>query len=128
MGIYGQAAIRATEYFLQSKATSLEEAWQSAIAEFSAKLSSRRKSCPKNAFLGLCEAGVISGIVRGKYDAPSNNKNGRYAVKAYRVLQSEPNLSRDKAALWTRAVQPEAKKENEQMDVVISLWNKKLLH
>jgi len=127
MGIYGKAAILATDSFVGSKASSPSEAWRSAVRRFSAKLSSQTKVCPRHAYLGRCEAGIISGIPPGKYGAPSKNKNGQYALQAYRVLKSEPGMSVNKAALWARAVSPESKKENGQMDVVISLWNKRML-
>jgi uncharacterized protein DUF6979 len=125
MGIYGRAAVQATLYFLQSKAPSPGMAWQAAITLFSTSVESRRKCCPRDAYLGLCEAGVIKGIPEGKYGAPMNSKNARYAVEAYRILQSEPGLCGDKRALWARVKGPSS--ENNQMDVVLSLWNRGLL-
>jgi hypothetical protein len=127
MGMFGEAAIRSTRYFLTSKARSPQEAWPLAMTELSRSRQSQTKSCPRNAYLGLCEAGVIRGISTGEYDAPSDNKNGRYALKAYQVLQSKPSLAADKKALWIKATMPENIRHNEQMDVVVSLWKQGLL-
>ena len=127
MGMYGDVSIRATTDFLLGKSSSPQEAWDGAVAQISTSLSSRKKSCPRKAYLGLCEAGVISGIPAGKYGVRSDNKNGQYALNAYRILRSKPSLVSDKATLWAKATAPENKKQNEQMDVVVSLWDKKLL-
>jgi hypothetical protein len=79
------------------------------------------KGCPKNAFLGLCEAGVIKGIPAGKSGVP-HNRNGRYALAAYEILRSEPKLVNDKDALWRRIPARTAEHENGQMDVVLALY------
>jgi hypothetical protein len=86
---------------------------------------SRKKWCPKDAYLGLCEAGLIKGIPPGRYGAAKNSKNARYAIEAYRVLLGDPELARNKRALWARVNGPGT--ENNQMEVVVSLWNRKLL-
>jgi len=120
VGAFGKAAVRAKQLVLQL-AQSPEKAWESAIAEVTTSRSVRATYCPKNAFLGLCEAGVIAGIPAGRYGAPVPNKNGQYALEAWRVLQSEPYLSDDKTALWARLNGPDT--QNGQMDVVVDLWN-----
>lgn len=99
MGIYGNGAVGAKHLILES-GQSTAKAWELVIAEFTQSSSSRTKGCPKGAFLGLCEAGVIAGIPGGVDDELISNKNGRYALVAWAVLQSEPNLSEDKEALW----------------------------
>jgi hypothetical protein len=98
MGIYGKAAVRAKHLILES-ALSPERAWESAIAGFTKSRSSQTTGCPKGAFLGLCEAGVIAGI-RG--DGLVSNRNGQYALVAWKELQSQPDLSGNKEALWAR--------------------------
>lgn len=40
------------------------EAWKIAVKDFDSE-SAKVKSCPKNAFLGLCEAGLVKGIQPG---------------------------------------------------------------
>lgn len=124
MGTFGKAAVRAKQLILKS-ARSPERAWESAIAEFTKSPSMQTKGCPKGAFLGLCEAGVIAGIPAGRYGASVSNKNGKYALVAWRVLQSEPNLSGDTGALWARVtarVADPPENQNSQMDVVVWLW------
>lgn len=85
------------------------------------------KGCPRAAFLGLCEAGAVVGIKPGKYGAPRNGKNARYALNALGILQASPIACYDKQKLWAKATAPEKLRENQQMDVVIALWNEKLL-
>lgn len=118
MGQYGQAAIRAKELILQ-KGLSPAQAWKDAIAKFTSSNESRSKVCPREAFLGLCTAGVITGISGNTDSRSKQNKNRQYAMAAWKKLQSQPNL--DKKLLWA-AIPNAPTYENGQMDVVISLW------
>lgn len=127
MGMYGEAAIRASGYVV-SGAMAPKEAWHSAIAELSKSLESQKKGCPKMAYLGLCDAGAVKGIPRGSYSAVPQSKNGEYAKRAHSLLHSQPKLARDKKKLWARSIAPDDKHENDQMDVVVTLWNRGLLH
>ena len=125
MGMYGEAAILATRFVTSGVVPCPRAGWDRAIAELSNSDSSRKKGCPRNAFLGLCEAGRIVGINARKYGVRSPNKNGQYALAAHQILESTPNLSNNPKALWAKAAP--LKKENHQMEVVIALWNKGLL-
>src|SRR5258708_37743072 len=127
MGKFGQAAVFATAC-VTSKGLSPRDAWDFAIAQLSASLSMQMKSCPRIAYLSLCEAGAVVGIKTGKYGTRSNNKNGRYALNAYRILRSNPNQPVDEAALWVQATAPDVIEPNHQMEVVLSLWKHALLH
>ena len=127
MGIYGEAAVRATRYVTSGAVLCPRTGWDRAIAELSNSDSSRKKACPRNAFLGLCEAGRVVGIKAGRYGAPQENKNGQYAVSAHQILKSRPDLSKSPNVLWAKAA-PTGLKENQQMDVVTALWNNGLLH
>jgi hypothetical protein len=127
MGIYGHAAVFARECYLQGKLSSLRDAWDYAVSRRSKSVSSCTKACPKDAFLGLCEAGLVKGIPAGKYGAPRDNRNGRYAVDAYNILHAEPKLANDKNALWERIPEPKARNENSQMDVLLTLLNNRML-
>ncbi len=118
MGNYGRAALRAKKILLQS-GLSPEQAWKAAIAQFTSSNQSRSKVCPREAFIGLCAAGVITGISRDNDDGGKQNKNRQYAIAAWRMLQSRPNLN--KKSLWA-AISAAPAQENGQMDVVISLW------
>ena len=125
MGRYGDAAIRATQYYLQSTAHKPEHAWEIAVEPFESR-ASREKSCPRCAFLALCEEGLIDGIPRGKYTKSKANKT--YAILAYLALISEPHLAADQDALCVRATGARPIRHNEQMDVVSALWRNGLIH
>jgi len=88
-------------------------------------LDGRKKACPRNAYPALCEAGAIRGTQPGQYGAPIPSKNGAYALAAYRVLQGSPALSTDKRTL--REVAMPGVHDNQQIDIVVSLWNEGLL-
>ena len=80
----------------------------------------RNKSCPRCAFLGLAEEGLIDGVPSGSYTRSSDNK--RYAIEALRLLWSDPTLCDDSDELWRRVMDGMKKKHNDQMDVVTALW------
>ena len=127
MNKYGIAAINATQLFNDMAARTPIDAWNQATIEmFGANSSSQRKDCPRNAFLGLCEEGLVRGVPSGKYLTKPNNKNKAYAVEAVRLLKVNPELAKDKKRLWSEVVQ-EIKEHNSQMDVVLALWESELI-
>lgn len=128
MGQYGRAAVSATQYFINGTVHSLGEAWDLAIAQNTKSDQARRKCCPKNAYLGLCEAGLVAHIPVGRYGAPKANQNGRYAIHACHMLRANPSLVNQKGILWAQMPAPHAENENGQMDVVLALWKAGLLH
>ena len=126
MGNYGKAAMRAVRFYKTGSAMSPQDAWAKATAEqFGWGTSSQLKGCPKNTFLGLCEEGLIRGIPSGNYTRSRRNK--KYAVDAVQILKQRPTLAINPQALWDQVMQGESKQHNQQMDVVISLWNSGLL-
>jgi hypothetical protein len=86
--------------------------------------SSRSKSCPKNAFLGLCEAGVVKGIPKGEYTKSVKNKN--YALQAVEILKRDKSISYSPSVLW-KELNLGDKIHNSQMHVVLALWNNGLI-
>ena len=115
---YGEAAVEAAE--LQRECNSPEAAWKRAVKKvFPHSPSSQDKGCPRNAYLGLCEEGLVKGVPPGEYTDSKDNKG--YAVDAVSELRKNPNLT--KKELWER-VAPERKAMNGQMDVVLGLWEK----
>jgi hypothetical protein len=127
VGRYGRAAVRATGFFHDSLVDSPQDAWEQATAEqFPDSTSSQEKGCPRGAFLGLCEEGLVRGIRSGHYTRSQKNK--RYAVDAVALLQADPSLAHHEALLWSRAVAGENIAPNAQMDVVIALWDNGLIN
>lgn len=96
-------------------------AWDAAAQEIFGDSSTAVKNCPKSAFLGLAEAGHITGIVPGTYT--KSKKNKQYAERALRLLHADQTLVRDPMLLWRRVMNGEEKKYNQQMHVVTALWN-----
>ncbi|MCL4424164.1 MAG: hypothetical protein M1299_07475 [Firmicutes bacterium] len=123
MGKYGEAAIMATK--LAQRGVDPREAWDIATTEiFGRGSAAQDKGCPRGAYLGLCEEGLVKGVVPGKYTNSIKNKN--YAIRALEALKREPALSKNQLALWDE-VTGGGKVHNQQIDVVISLWNEHLL-
>lgn len=125
MGRYGKAAIEAAGLLKSGRIAELGGAWEKAICQVSNKgTSSHRKGCPRNAFLGLCEAGKIKGVRPGNYT--KSKKNKKYAVKAVEILQKNSALCSNKSKLWRKVMEKIGEKisksHNGQMDVVVSLW------
>ncbi len=126
MSKYGIAAVEAVGLYRQGESESPEEAWEKATAKaFGAGTESQRKACPRGAFLGLCEEGLIEGIKPGQYTRSQKNK--KYAINAIRALRKDPTLSNNLNALWNTVLGGASKQHNSQMDVVIALWNEKLI-
>jgi hypothetical protein len=120
MGKYGRCAAEAVDR-VRNRGEDPVTAWKnSARAVFPHSDWSQKKGCPKDAFLGLCEAGIVEGIPRGQYTRSLLNK--KYALDAVEFLKENPTLSRDENALWQRVQGNDDKAHNAQMDVVIALW------
>ena len=126
---YGSVAIRAVK--LAQGGMDPVQAWKkSAEEEFPSQPSSRVpssrvKGCPKSAFLGLAEDGLIRGVPRGNYTNSCSSK--RYAVEAVKLLRTSPCLEKNKTELWNRVTHNQPKARNQQMDVVLALWKAGLI-
>lgn len=108
---YGEIAAMALQFLEICECA--EDAWNNAAMEISGKESIMKKSCPKNAFLG---------IVEGK---PS--KNAEYAYQAMEIMDSmsEEELSSIKpGAFWHQKMMDVPKQHNGQIDVVFALKEK----
>jgi hypothetical protein len=121
MGKFGTAVKTAVYLLRQRKVLSPRDAWLEAVERhFPSSPTSQEKGCPRDAFLGLCEEGLVRGVSAGSYTRSEKNK--RYAVDAIKLLKKEPELARSESVLWSRVLCGENKAPNAQMDVVISLW------
>jgi hypothetical protein len=68
MGKYGETAKIAVALISENPFISPVDAWEAAVARvFPSSESSRKKSCPKGAFQGLCEEGMVAGVNPGNY-------------------------------------------------------------
>ena len=123
--MYGRAAITAAQTLEKGTSSNPESAWKRAIAQETKSSESRRKGCPRGAFLELCNAGVI----RGCEGRPSilRGSNAEYAVRMLEAIRADESVLGDKEKLWRLAVGKGKKKENGQLDVVDSLWREGLI-
>ncbi len=121
MSKYGEAAVEAEKMRLKKKTLEPVEAWEKAINQTDLSDSSKKKRCPRLAYVGVCESKM------GR--PPDKSKNKRYAREAVRILRKTTPSSA--AALW-RQVKANLKCNedlayNSQMDVVLSLKDAGLL-
>ena len=123
---YGQAALAAVKLYRNSPALSPRSAWdQATVGIFGERTDSQKKGCPRDAFLGLCEAGLVKGIPKGSYCRSVLNKN--YAIAALLYLGNNPSFADKPARLWQLLMHGRQKVHNSQMDVVLALWNQGLI-
>ncbi len=129
---YGSTAVQAVG-LLRDGYKSADQAWRTIAGKvFAGAPKARDKVCPREAFLGLCAAGLIRGVSPGTCSGSSDSPNRSYSVTAVRLLSASPELVRGtKIGLW-RLVMTELglntdKKPNEQMGVVLALWERDLI-
>src|SRR5712692_871893 len=122
MDKYGNLAVQATKLVRTGAHPTPPDAWDAAaLTVFPDGPAAQEKSCPRCAYLGLCEEGLVAGVPPGEYINGKENKG--YALRAVKLLQKEPGLAhRDPKALWALVMAGERKKHNSQMDVVLALW------
>jgi len=126
MSRYGEAAVTAAQMVSLGRAKHAPDAWNFAVKSiFPGRLASQRKGCPRGAFLGLCESGLIKGVPGGSYTRSLLNK--QYAIDAVKFLRKRPALANEPNQLWRLVIGPTAKVENAQMSVVIALWQQGLI-
>ena len=121
---YGEAALMAAR---QGSSTSISPVvgWESAMEKlYPTSPTARKKGCPRGAFLGLCEEGMVKGIPPGQYASSKENK--AYAVRAATLL-AEGTQSWSISALWQAVTNDPGKAHNSQMDVVMALWKNGLI-
>jgi hypothetical protein len=120
-GKYGLVALNAVNRLNSSQEKDPCSAWdEAAVVVFPTQISSRKKSCPRTAFLGLCEEGKVKGVKSGNYTRSKANKS--YANDAAELLQRSPKLTTKE--LWGKVISnAEPKVHNSQMNVVIALFH-----
>jgi hypothetical protein len=121
---YGEAAIMAAR---RNSAVGVDPIvrWESAMEKlYPTSPTARKKGCPRGAFLGLCEEGLVKGIPAGRYSSSRDNK--AYAVRAAELLR-EGKQSWSTSSLWRAVADDPEKTHNSQMDVVMALWKNGLI-
>lgn len=122
MNKYGLIAIKSTQNFKENY--SITEIYSRTAQVIFDSKSSQEKSCPKTTYLGLCEEGLVKGIPKGKYTKSVKNKE--YALKAIKILKQNTKTSFLPKELWEK-LELKDKRHNSQMDIVLALWNEKLI-
>ncbi len=122
---YGEAALMAVRMETYGKAYTPLERWQQSVAKLYPNTpAGQKKGPPRNAFLGLCEAGLVKGIPTGQY-SPSNVHKG-YAVDAVALLKA--GTHKTISQLWSGVIgEGEEVLHSAQMDVVLALWKNGLI-
>ncbi len=87
----------------------------------------QKKSGPRNAFVGLCEAGLVKGIEPGVVEPGTSGatRNKAYAVQAVQLLRAGTHST--VTQLWSAVSEEEASEHANQMDVVLALWKNGLI-
>ena len=133
-GNYGKVAIGATRH-IQEAGGEPEDAWYKIAKEiFKEKTDSIEKGCPRNAYLGLCEDGLIVGVPKGNCIKGRKGKklNKSRAVHAVRMLYNNSSLENDTPRkLWSKLMKDRKedpyKHHDGQMDVVLALWHEGMI-
>jgi len=88
MNKYGDVADQAAQ--MAKNGVSPEGAWDQAVLEvFPTQESSRKKSCPRSAFLGIASEGCLNGVPKGDYT--KSKKNMDYAIRALKIVAENPS-------------------------------------
>jgi len=121
---YGEAALMAVKMETYGKAITPAERWEDAVKKlYPTTPAGQKKSAPRLAFLGLCEAGLVKGIPVGQY-APSN-RHKNYATQAVELLTA--GTHKTVTQLWSAVTAEEEVDHAAQMDVVLALWKNGLI-
>jgi hypothetical protein len=125
---YGEAALLAVRMETYGKALTPLDRWEDAVRKlYPTTPIGQKKSGPRGAFLGLCEAGLVKGVAGGASAAgtPQANRNKAYAVKAVEMLKAGTHTT--VSQLWAAVTDGEGGDHASQMDVVLALWKNGLI-
>ena len=125
---YGEAALIAVRMQTFGKALSPAERWMAAVQQvYPTTPIGQKKSGPRNAFVGLCEAGLVKGIASGVPEPGTSGaaRNKAYAIQAVELLRAGTHTT--VTQLWPAVSDDEAGEHASQMDVVLALWKNSLI-
>ena len=120
---YGEAALQAVRMNLYGKALSPAERWQDAVQKLYPTPAGQKKKAPREAFVGLCEAGLVKGVAADSF--ATGNRNKDYAVAAVELLRD--GTHKTVTQLWTAVTDSDGTEHSCQMDVVLALWKNDLI-
>ncbi|WP_425465755.1 DUF6979 family protein [Oleiharenicola lentus] len=125
MNAYGEVAVESVR-LCTKRGLDPRNAWHAAAKlRFPDSPSSQTKGCPRGAFVGLCAAGLVRDVAP-ETEAGQLGKNARYACAAIKILIAAKPTIRSATELWREVGQ--GKRHNHQMDVVLALWSRGLIH
>ncbi len=125
---YGEAALLAVRMPTFGKMPSPAERWREAVQQmYPTTPIGQKKSGPRNAFVGLCEAGLVKGVDGGVPDPATSTaaRNKAYAVQAIELLRAGTHTT--VSQLWAAVSDEEGGEHASQMDVVLALWKNGLI-
>lgn len=108
---------------LYGKALTPAERWQDAVQKLYPAPAGQKKKAPREAFVGLCEAGLVKGVQVGNFASANRNKD--YAVQAVALLKA--GTHKTVTQLWTAVTDGDGTEHASQMDVVLALWKNNLI-
>jgi hypothetical protein len=120
---YGEAALMAVRMETYGKALTPAERWQDAVSKlYPTSPISQKKGAPRNAFVGLCEHGLVKGVLPAE---GRSQPDKTAAIKAVELLRAGSHKT--VSQLWAAVNDEEGKPHNSQMDVVLALWKNGLI-
>jgi hypothetical protein len=120
---YGEAAILTARAEAEYRSHPGER-WSEVVQRlYPTSPTAQRKGGPRQAFLSLCEAGLVKGIPAGQYAAPHRGKT--YATRAVSLLEAGTHTTI--TSLWAEVTDGEPIAHAGQMDVVLALWKNGLI-
>ncbi len=124
---YGEAALLAVRMETYGKALTAGDRWEDAVRKvYATTTAGQKKSAPRGAFLGLCEAGLVKGVdAKSAGMTSAGNRNRDYAVEAVRLLKV--GELKTVSQLWAAVAAGEEVQHASQMDVVLALWKNGLI-
>jgi hypothetical protein len=97
--------------------------WQEAVKKlYPTSPIGQKKGAPRNAFVGLCEHGLVQGIQAAE---GRSSPDKAAAIKAVELLRAGSHKT--VTQLWAAVNEDDGKPHNSQMDVVLALWKNGLI-
>jgi hypothetical protein len=114
---------------LHGKALSPAERWDDAVKKlYPTAPAGQKKSAPRAAYIGLCDAGLVKGVTNPGSSAlsSSGNRNKDYALHAVTLLKA--GTHKTITQLWSAVTEGNVDAQHAaQMDVVLALWKNDLI-